>query len=700
MSKGGSSGNQTVTQKNLPDFAIPFAENQLAIGDNFTMNPDYRMSVLDRNYSNIRGVNQFGQPNSQVGNLGLAPQGLQQPTSRQEMFEMAKTNADYAKNMDLDRMFGGAEASQIRQNLGLSSRGGGRQGPPPSGLSEEGLREFYGQPPVPPAPRPSIQYPEAPFSYGTFDPSKTYTDAELRQMSMTPSGDFERDIFNNLKSYRDTVNRLNQQSGSGSPDSEVAEPEIPIADQLTPFQAFDRQRFADTSDLTDRGEQILGGRYDQRFGENGTGNPFDSAVTAANIGATYGSDFSTTVDPKTDRQSYTSFENMTNPDVFQSRTYSDQVRNFANPNAQMRNVNAGLMARGFGNANTGIQGAVEYQRPESFADQIRRFQDPFESQVVNQAAKDIERNRQIQSQQIASNAARQGSFGGSREALQQSELARNAMEQTADTIAKLRSAGFNRAADLAQNENLQRLGLTARDLAQVRGLDSQGRLQGQQLTARDLANVRGLQSQGALAAQGLQSQGALAAMAANRAMAGQGLGLDAQSDRQAQSLNAALLSQGRNLDQADLSQLRNIFSNESQFKENAARNAGALNLRGAGVLGDLTQRGLADEQTRINQMIQAGGASDARNQRDLDFIYDEFGRELDYPGRMIDLRNSAISPATGAITQTTQPRYRQNPLIPAAGAGLSTYAALAPFAATNPYAIPLALGAGSLGLLS
>jgi hypothetical protein len=478
----------------------------------------------------------------------------------------------------------------------------------------------------------------------------------------------------------------------------------------TPFQSYDRQRFANPNVNITTGEGIMAGRYGQRF-TNGvdSNNPFAGATDAAQKAADYSSSFASTVDPTADRQSYTNFQGMNNPGVFSGQSYQGQIGNFANPNANLRNVNAGMgnvnanmRSATYGNANQGITGPVDYQQQNTFRNQMQRYQDPYMDQVVGQTIKDLDRSRQIASNQAAGRAAAMGAFGGSRSQLAQSEIDRNFMDQTAAAVGQLRSQGFQRAADMAQQENLQRLGLSAQDLQQVRGLTSQGNLQGQNLTARDLQDVRGLQSQGALAAQGLrsqgglaaqglQSQGALAAMNANRGLQGQALGLDAASDRAAMGFNANLLSQGRGLEAQDLAQLRNLYSGEQQFAENALRNAGALNLQAGGVLGNLTQMGTADERQRIADMLAAGAAQQGRDQQDLDFIRSEFDRELDFPGRQIDLRNAAISPATGSIVQTTQPRYQSNPLLGAAGAGLSAYGVT-----QNPYA---AGGAALLSLL-
>lgn len=90
-------------------------------------------------------------------------------------------------------------------------------------------------------------------------------------------------------------------------------------------------------------------------------------------------------------------------------------------------------------------------------------------------------------------------------------------------------------------------------------------------------------------------------------------------------------------------------------------------------------------------MLASGQAQTGRDQQDLNFIYNEFNRELGFPGQQIDLRNAAISPATGSVVTTTQPRYQQNPILGGAGAGLAAYGMTG-----NPY---LAGGAALLSLL-
>jgi len=110
-------GTQTTTQQNLPDWAIPDAMSTLATGNYYTQNPDYRPGSLDRDYSAVRGLNQYGEPNSRVGSFGLAPAGFQ-PQQR-------PTPPGVRPN--LDDMAGRALLGNYQ------SRGGGRYAAPTTG---------------------------------------------------------------------------------------------------------------------------------------------------------------------------------------------------------------------------------------------------------------------------------------------------------------------------------------------------------------------------------------------------------------------------------------------------------------------------------------------------------------------------------------------------------------------------------------
>lgn len=89
-------------------------------------------------------------------------------------------------------------------------------------------------------------------------------------------------------------------------------------------------------------------------------------------------------------------------------------------------------------------------RPQTIAGtDLSAYTNPYESQVVNQSLQDLERARQIQANQLGAQASGAGAFGGSRQAIMESELGRNYLEQAARTASGLRQAGFQNAQQLA-----------------------------------------------------------------------------------------------------------------------------------------------------------------------------------------------------------------------------------------------------------
>lgn len=672
-------GTQTTTQQNLPDWAIPDAMSTLGMGNYYTQNPDYRPGSLDRDYSAVRGLNQYGEPISQAGSFGLAPAGFQpqtrpnSPSNNQDDLVAQRQPGGQFGNWDWD------SSQLLRSSLGdlpRSSRGGGRYAAPttgpgatpggdlnntaPGGQSSGETKPRYSAPTTGPAAKPGGDLNStAPggSSSNSSNSSSSQTNTQSSSSSTTPKPESKPE-----------------------PEPEPIDPKtIFDPDNVTPFAYYDRQRFAAPGAGTVRGEGLLQGRYDQRFGPSGT-NPFSSAQNAINQAADFRSGYTGTTTTAGGYQA--GLANAQDPGVFAGKSYADQnlQNTFSNPNAGMgnvnagmRNVNAGMAANQYGNANQGLAGPVDYQQQKTLQQGMQQFMNPYTDQVVNQSLKDLDRARIMSNQNISSSAAKAGAFGGSREALMRSENNRNFLDRAGALSGQLRQQGFQTASQLAQDENLKRLGLSASDLQNTRGFQSAGNLQGQNLTARDAQNVRGLQSQGALAAQGLQSQGglaaqgltsqgALAALGANANLYGQGLGLGAGMDRAALQANAGLLSDAMGLDASDLRQRRDIASNEAQFQENALRGAGALNLQGGNALANLAQYSTADERQRISDLMRGAAGQDMRNQQDLDFIRSEFDRELQYPGYQIDLRNRAISPATNSVVTQTQDVYGRSPL--------------------------------------
>ena len=106
-----------------------------------------------------------------------------------------------------------------------------------------------------------------------------------------------------------------------------------------------------------------------------------------------------------------------------------------------------------------IGGTMGSYDPQSY----KAFMDPYTQEVIDSQYADINRQSDIERNRLSSKAIGAGAFGGSRGALQESELQRNTADQVARTGSGLRSAGFQQAQSNAMNafENQQNRGQTA-----------------------------------------------------------------------------------------------------------------------------------------------------------------------------------------------------------------------------------------------
>lgn len=172
----------------------------------------------------------------------------------------------------------------------------------------------------------------------------------------------------------------------------------------------------------------------------------------------------------------------------------------------------------------------------SIAGNIGQFVNPFEQQVVSGALGDIERQRQMQANQLGSQFAAAKAFGGSRQAIQEAELARSAMEQGASTAAALRQQGFGQALQAAGQQ--AQMGARASEFGLGQGLQAQlanqaarqrfGEFGAQQDVQTQLANQAARQRFGEFGAQqGMQA--ALANQAARQRFGEFGAGQDIQA---------------------------------------------------------------------------------------------------------------------------------------------------------------------------
>jgi len=113
-------------------------------------------------------------------------------------------------------------------------------------------------------------------------------------------------------------------------------------------------------------------------------------------------------------------------------------------------------------AMMGTAAGMGYQPAQVQAGQIGQtdltpYFNPFEQTVVQQSLGDIEQARQMQANQLASQAQRAGAFGGSRSAILESQANEAAMQQAARTAANLRLGGFQNAQQMAGQDISSRM---------------------------------------------------------------------------------------------------------------------------------------------------------------------------------------------------------------------------------------------------
>jgi hypothetical protein len=97
----------------------------------------------------------------------------------------------------------------------------------------------------------------------------------------------------------------------------------------------------------------------------------------------------------------------------------------------------------------GLNTLATQDAPSLLNTDIGAYQNPFQSQVIDNTLGDLNRARQMQIQSDQDAAIGRGAFGGSRSALLEAETNRNFADRAGNIAADLRSQGFDRATGLA-----------------------------------------------------------------------------------------------------------------------------------------------------------------------------------------------------------------------------------------------------------
>ena len=121
--------------------------------------------------------------------------------------------------------------------------------------------------------------------------------------------------------------------------------------------------------------------------------------------------------------------------------------------------------QGFDATRSSFQDSMSYNPRGLLSDMgsqpldIQSFQNPYNTQVIDQSLADLDRARQIRLQSDQDRAIGSGAFGGSRSALLEAETNRNFADQAARTASSLRQSGYNNALNAAMQDRGFRTGI-------------------------------------------------------------------------------------------------------------------------------------------------------------------------------------------------------------------------------------------------
>ena len=184
-----------------------------------------------------------------------------------------------------------------------------------------------------------------------------------------------------------------------------------------------------------------------------------------------------------------------------------------------------------GQATSALSGATGAYDPSMVATSFKDFKNPYQQQVIDESIRQINRQGDISRQNLQSQAARAGAFGGSREGVQRAELDRALAEQKNAAIVGALSQGYNQSQAQAQQAFEAN---KARTLQQAQGYQGIGGLYGQQALQQAQLGQSAAGLQGNLAGQ----QAGLAGLYGN--VAGQQANIYGQQSQLRQQLGQGI----------------------------------------------------------------------------------------------------------------------------------------------------------------
>jgi hypothetical protein len=291
-----------------------------------------------------------------------------------------------------------------------------------------------------------------------------------------------------------------------------------------------------------------------------------------------------------------------------------------------------------GQARTDAGAATGAYNPSA----VSPFMGAYEDEAVQRALADIRRAGDIQQQAVGAQAANSGAFGGSRQAIAESELDRNVLDQQARTAAAMRQQGYQLSSQQAQQafEAQQGRRLQAAQLASSTGLNAEQLGQSGAVSSGQLG-LSAFNQQGQLGLSSEQMAAANSQALAQTGMSLQQLGvqtgmstaqlLGQLTGQQAQTAQANYGQQGQLSQQAAA-----LGMGDAAYQSQLAGQSGSMGIQGQELmsrvgegLGSLgTQYGQlglakADAQSQLGlRQAALGELGQTLNQKEAGFVYD------------------------------------------------------------------------------
>jgi hypothetical protein len=304
-------------------------------------------------------------------------------------------------------------------------------------------------------------------------------------------------------------------------------------------------------------------------------------------------------------------------------------------------------------AQTGYQpqlSAFQIGQQERFgAQQAQEYMSPYMQNVT-----DVAKRRAIedaQKTQLGANlgAARQGTYGGARQLLAQTERERGLREQLGDIQTRGLESAFGQAQQQFERDRAAQLQTQQANLQAALGVQQLGTQTGLQtalanLSAEQQANVQNQAAQ-------LQTQGLNAQQALQAALANQQAGLTVGQQNLQARLGVQQLGAGQSLEAQRANQAAGLQA--AQQSQQAALGLGQIGQQ-------FGQLGVAQQAADIDRLKTLGAYGDlerALAQQGIDARYADLMRGIDFPEAQLDKLSGFIRgiPMTGSVTQTTTP---------------------------------------------